>query len=176
MDIYFLRHASAGDSKLNPTKDEQRTLDELGVRQSHDVGRALRALKLTVDAIISSPLPRAAQTAAIAAEEMGHEDEIIMDAALRPEATYDQFEALLDRYRGKEAIMIVGHNPSISEFLNKLVVGHTSPQNIEMKKGAIAKVEKQGRNAVLKWGVTPKLVRAIQTASASNSRPKTVSK
>jgi phosphohistidine phosphatase len=176
MEIYFLRHANAGQSQLNPRKDEQRALDELGIRQSHDVGRALKALKITVDAIISSPLPRAAETATIAAEEIGHEDKIILDEAMRPESTYDQFEQLLERYRSQDAIMIVGHNPSMTEFLNKLVTGHTSPHNIELKKGAVVKVEKDGRSAVLKWCLTPKIVRAIQEASASSSRPKAVSK
>ncbi len=67
MEIYFLRHASAGEAKLNPAKDEQRPLDKLGIEQCHIVGRALAALKLGLDAIISSPLVRAQQTASIVA-------------------------------------------------------------------------------------------------------------
>ena len=55
MDIYFLRHASAGEANLNPTKDEKRPLDKLGIEQSHDVGRALAALNVTVDAVIFWP-------------------------------------------------------------------------------------------------------------------------
>jgi hypothetical protein len=48
---------------------------------------------------------------------------------------------------------------------------------IELKKGAVAKVEKDGRKpAVLKWCMPPKVVRSIQQASASSSRPKTVRK
>ena len=51
MEIYFLRHANAGEPKLNPARDEQRPLDDLGIEQSHAVGRALAALKVKLDAI-----------------------------------------------------------------------------------------------------------------------------
>ncbi len=177
MEIYFLRHASAGQHKLNPLKDEQRPLDEVGIQQSHIVGHALAGLKLQVDAIITSPLIRAKQTAAIVASEIGHEEELVIDDALRPEASYQQFQELLARHGGKQAIMVVGHNPSQTEFLNKLLIGDGSSEPIELKKGAIARVDKEGRApAILKWSMPPKVVRGIQQISASSSRPKTVSK
>ncbi len=123
------------------------------------------------------------------AGELGQEDKVVTDDTLRPGAGYEQFEDLLRRYSRSEAIMIVGHNPSISEFLNEFLLGEgiggptqvskaTRPgAPIELKKGAIAKLEKTGRGpAVLKWCMTPKLIRSIQRASASSSRPKTVSK
>jgi phosphohistidine phosphatase len=176
MEIYFLRHANAGEKKLNPAKDDQRPIDKLGIEQSHDVGRALAALDVAVDVMISSPLRRATQTATVVANEIGHEDKIVTDTALRPEASYEKFLDLLSRYSRKDAIMLVGHNPSMTEFLNKLVGG--GPANaIELKKGAVAKVEKAGRKAaVLKWSMPPKVVRSIQQASASSSRPKTAAK
>lgn len=177
MEIYLLRHASAGEPKLNPAKDDARRLDKLGIEQSHNVGRALAALEVSVDAIVTSPLPRAAQTATIVAGEMGCEDKVVTDDTLRPGAGYEQLEGVLRRYSRSEAIMIVGHNPSMTEFLNQFLLGEGAPTVIEMKKGAIAKLEKSARGtAVLKWCMTPKLIRSIQRASASNSRPKTVSK
>ena len=84
MQIFFLRHANAGEPKLNPVKDEKRPLDKLGIEQSHDVGRALAALNITVDAIISSPLRRATQTAAVVANEIDHEEKV--DYRQRPAA------------------------------------------------------------------------------------------
>lgn len=176
MDIYLLRHASAGQYSPG-TNDDKRPIDKAGEQQSHDVGRALAALEPKLDLIISSPLTRALQTATIVAEELGHTDKIVTDAALRPEATYKQFEDLLSRYAKKKAIMVVGHNPSMTEFLVQMLSGNNAAPFIDFKKGALAKVEKDGSQpAVLKWCLTPKLVRAIQNASASNSRPKTASK
>ncbi|HSY11015.1 MAG TPA: phosphohistidine phosphatase SixA [Verrucomicrobiae bacterium] len=175
MQIFFLRHANAGEPKLNPAKDEKRPLDKLGIEQSHDVGRALAALNITVDVILSSPLKRAMQTASVVANEIDHEEKVLTDNALRPGATYEQFQDLLRRYSRKDAIMVVGHNPTMTEFLSKMV--GAAPGTLEMKKGAIARVEKEGRRAaVLKWCMPPKLVRSVQQASASSSRPKTVSK
>ena len=177
MDIYFLRHANAGEPKVNPAKDEKRPIDKLGIEQSHDVGRALAALDVNPDVIISSPLRRATQTAAVVANELGHEDKVITDAALRPEASYEKFQELLRRHSRRDAIMVVGHNPSMTEFLNKLLSNGGPMNAIELKKGAVAKVEKDGRKpAVLKWCMPPKVVRSIQQASASSSRPKTVRK
>jgi phosphohistidine phosphatase len=177
MDIYFLRHASAGEPKVNSAKDEKRPLDELGIEQSHDVGCALAALDVCPDVIISSPLRRATQTAAVVANELGYEDKVITDAALRPEASYENFQELLRRHSRRDAIMVVGHNPSMTVFLNQLLSGGSPLNAVELKKGGVAKVEKDGRKpAVLKWVMPPKVVRAIQQASASSSRPKTVPK
>jgi len=176
MDIYLLRHASAG--QYNPgTNDDKRPIDKTGEQQSHDMGRALASLDLGLDVIISSPLTRAMQTAAIVAEELGHKDKLITDGALRPEASYKEFEELLTRYGKRNAIMLVGHNPSMTEFLVHILAGADAAAFIDFKKGAIAKVEKEGSQpAVLKWCLTPKVVRAIQKASTSSSRPKTTSK
>ncbi len=176
MEIYFLRHASAGEAKLNPTKDDERPLDELGIEQSHNVGLLLAALRIKVDAVITSPLLRAAQTAAIVAEEIGHEEKVVNDDALGSGATYEGFQDLLRRQGSKKAIMVVGHNPSMTEFLNKLLFGENAPEAIELKKAMIAKVDKSGARAVLKWAMPPKVMRALQQASAKSSRPKTVSK
>jgi phosphohistidine phosphatase len=171
--IYFLRHASAGQGYADPKKDEKRPLDEEGILQCRYVGGALAALGVSVDAIISSPLKRAVQTANLVANEIGHEARIVLDAALRPEATYEQFRPLLQRYNGAEAIMVVGHNPSETDFLSRSVSARAGLAKIDFKKGAVAKVEVTGRSGELKWLLTPKTVRAIYETASSSSRPKT---
>ena len=89
MIIYFLRHASAGERKKNPKKDERRPLDAQGIEQCGDVGRALAALDVAVDALLSSPLKRATQTAALVGNEIGYERQLFIEKALRPEATFE---------------------------------------------------------------------------------------
>ena len=84
MIIYFLRHASAGERKKSTKKDERRPLDAQGIEQCGDVGRALAALDVAVDAVISSPLKRATQTAALVGNEIGYERQLFIDNALRP--------------------------------------------------------------------------------------------
>ncbi len=175
MLVYFLRHASAGQHKTDPAKDEKRSLDNDGIEQCTTIGRALAALETHVDVIISSPLKRAAQTASLVANELAYEEKIVLTPALRPDANYPKFTALLDDYAKHEAIMVVGHNPNLSEFLGRLI-GGGSRTGMDLKKAAVARVEVDRRRGILHWLVTPKLVRTVYETAASSSRPKTARK
>lgn len=173
MIVFFLRHASAGQSLLNPQKDERRPLDEEGTVQARYVGGMLANLDVQVEQIVSSPLKRARQTASIVANELAFEGAVQLEDALRPQAQLAEFQALLARLRKHEAVMVVGHNPSLNEFLNKMVAAGTGSARIELKKGAVAKVELAGRSGTLAWLVTPKIARAVQASRKRSSRPKT---
>src|SRR5215813_8455997 len=161
MIIYFLRHASAGERKRSPKKDERRPLDAQGIEQCGDVGRALAALDVTVDAIISSPLKRATQTAALVGNEIGYERQLFVEKALRPEATFEQFREMMRKYAKADAVMLVGHNPNFSEFLGRTISPRNSIAHIDLKKGSVARVESGGKSSVLHWCFTPRLIRAI---------------
>jgi phosphohistidine phosphatase len=175
MVIYFLRHASAGQKQFSdPANDEKRPIDKIGEGQSHDVGRAMAYIGVTANVVISSPLTRARQTAEIVAREVGYEEKVLLDDALRPEASFEQFKALLNRHKDKSSIMVVGHDPSMTDFVNRMLSGGAPMAAIEMKKGGVAKVEKELRRpAILRWLLTPKVVQRAQRSSASSSRPKT---
>jgi phosphohistidine phosphatase len=173
MLLYFLRHASAGKSTMNPKKDERRPLDEEGMLQARYVGRLLTNLDVQVDQIISSPLKRALQTATLVANELAFEAAVQIDDALRPEAEFDQFQTMLSRYKKYDAVMVVGHNPSLTEFLSKSVSGASGSTQVDFRKGAVARVEMNGRTGTLDWLVTPKIARTLQTSLKSSSRPKT---
>jgi phosphohistidine phosphatase len=172
MLLYFFRHASAGKTMLNPKKDERRPLDEEGILQVRYVGRLLANLDVQVDQIISSPLKRARQTASLVANELAFEGAVQIEDALRPEADFDQFQSMLSRYKKYDAVMVVGHNPSFTEFLSKSVSGPNGAR-IDVKKGSVARVEMNGRSGTLDWLVTPKIARTLQTSLKSSSRPKT---
>ena len=172
MIIYFLRHASAGQHVGNPKKDEKRALDETGVEQCGFVGRALTALDTQVDVIISSPLKRAAQTASLVGNELGYEKKLLLDDALRPDAGFGDFRKLLDKYSKYESVMVVGHNPNLSEFLGRCISETGCEAGVDLKKGGVARVELGRNTAVLNWCVTPKMVRTLYSAAAESSRPK----
>src|SRR5215475_1928472 len=143
MIVYFLRHANAGERLATPKKDEKRGLDKEGIEQCGYVGRALAALDVQVDAVISSPLKRSTQTASLVGNEMGYEGKLQIDPALRPQASFAEFRKLLDKYAKLEAIMVVGHNPNLSEFLGRIVSATGCEADLELRKGAVAKVELQ---------------------------------
>src|SRR3989441_8220036 len=173
MIIYFLRHASAGERMSNPKKDEKRPLDETGVEQCGYVGRALSALDAQVDVILSSPLKRAAQTASLVGNEMGHEGKLQLEDGLRPTASFADFRKMLDKYAKHEAIMVVGHNPNLSEFLGRCISETGCEATVDLKKGAVAKVETGRTSSALHWCLTPKVLRALYAAATESSRPKT---
>jgi phosphohistidine phosphatase len=173
MVIYFLRHASAGTSMPNAAKDEKRPLDENGILQARYVGGLLANLDVQVEQIVSSPLKRARQTAALVANELAFENAVQVEDALRPQAQMAQFQALLSRLRQFESVMLVGHNPSLGEFFAKTISSGGGTAQIDFKKGAVAKVEITGRKGVLAWLLTPKIARALQASRKPSSRPKT---
>lgn len=165
MIIYFLRHANAGQKKLNPKKDEKRPLDDEGVRQCTQIGRILSAMQASVDAVISSPLKRATQTAALVANEIGYDGKLHLEDALRPEARYEQFRDMLRKHAKAEAVMVVGHNPNFSEFLGNTIAANGNRSFVDMKKGSVAKVESEQKKMVLQWMLTPRLARASAEAN-----------
>jgi phosphohistidine phosphatase len=68
---------------------------------------------------------------------------------------------------------VVGHNPNLSEFLGRTISEPGCEAAIELKKGAVAKVEMGRGGAVLHWCVSPKVLRLLYNAAAESSRPKT---
>lgn len=173
MILYFLRHASAGEHLATPKKDEKRALDKEGIEQCGYIGRALAALDVQVDAIVSSPLKRCTQTASLVGNELGYEGKLQIDTGLRPEAGLADFRKLLGKYAGQEAILVVGHNPNLSQFLGSIISDSGCEASIELKKGAVAKVETRRTSGSLHWCVTPKLLRILYDTAVESSRPNT---
>jgi phosphohistidine phosphatase len=176
MILYFLRHASAGQSRLNPVLDDKRPLDKEGIEQCRYVGRWLNSMDVHVDMILSSPLKRATQTAALVGNEIGYEQKIELSPALQPGATYESFRQLLHQISGMETAMVVGHNPSMSQFLSRLVTGGASEWAMEMKKGSVAHVDVDPKHSTLNWLITPRLVKSAYASAQVSSRPKTSEK
>jgi phosphohistidine phosphatase len=176
MIVYFLRHASAGHHIANPARDEKRPLDEQGIVQCTDVGRALNAMDVHVDAVISSPLKRATQTASLVANEIGFDGKLQLTPALRPNATIEAFRELLEKNASLEAVVVVGHNPSLSQFLSLMISENASERAVDLKKGTVARVDASGGMGTLKWVLTPKIVQTLGAAAAKSSRPKTLRK
>lgn len=173
MDLYVLRHASAGESLTDPRRDAKRPLDEEGILQTRYIGQLLAQLEVQLDLIVSSPLVRAMQTASIAANELAYEGKIEVSPALSPEADFEAFRELMKRHSRADALLVVGHNPSLSDFLGRLAGNPASPARLELKKGAVAKVDVRGKAGRLQWMITPKVARVLHSGLKNNSRPKT---
>jgi len=173
MIIYYRGHASAGESLINPRKVEKRGLDKEGIEQCGYVGRALAAIDAQVDVIIASPLKRATQTASLVGNELGFEGKLQIENALRPGATFAEFRRMLEKYAQQESIMVVGHNPNLSQFLGTVISESGCEASVDLKKGAVARVDMRRTSGTLQWCLTPKALRTLYTAAVDSSRPKT---
>jgi phosphohistidine phosphatase len=84
----------------------------------------MNALKVSFDLIVSSPLKRSLQTASLMATETGYEAPISISEGLSPDAKLEDFQQLLKEIRGRESVLLVGHNPNLTYFLGALLVPH----------------------------------------------------
>jgi len=173
MIIYFLRHASAGEPLSNPKKDEKRALDKDGIQQCGYIGRALVALETQIDCILTSPLKRCTQTASLVGNEIGHEGKLHLEAALRPEGTFSDFRRMLEKYARQDAVLVVGHNPNLSQFLGITAGGPEADAAFELKKGAVARVDLRRGGGTVQWCLTPRILRVLHETAVESSRPKT---
>lgn len=179
MNLFILRHASAGTRRTNPTVDVKRPLDKEGKRHSLQLAYVLNGLNVNFDLIVSSPLKRSLQTAQLIGTETGYETPILISTALAPDATFPQFQRLLHECAAYENVMVVGHNPNITSFLVQLISGHNGPNSprnqprIRLRKGSIARVSLQRGPATLQGLLDPRVVRALYATSTKSSRRKT---
>jgi phosphohistidine phosphatase len=157
MELYLLRHADAGDPGAWDGPDERRPLSRKGVRQAERLGRFLADVGFEVDAILTSPKLRAAETARLVADALGAR--VTEDERLGSDVTTEALPAVLRDAGSPDRVMIVGHDPDFSELLATLC----DAAQIPMKKGALARVDLDGDMApgagVLRWLVPPDLLR-----------------
>jgi phosphohistidine phosphatase SixA len=71
----------------------------------------------------------------------------------------------LQPFNGSDAIALVGHEPSLHELASYLLTGDTTHAQIEMRKGAVARIEvgeglRPGAGRLL-WLLPPKVLRAL---------------
>jgi phosphohistidine phosphatase len=124
--IYLLRH---GDAERGDGDDAARRLTAKGERQSETGGRALAALGVPVDACITSPKVRAADTARLACRALGIEPEVAEELA------GGGFDSLA-LAAGRENVVLVGHNPDFSDEIARLTGARA-----KIRKGGLAIVD-----------------------------------
>jgi phosphohistidine phosphatase len=181
MNLFILRHASAGTSRLNPLVDRKRPLDKEGKKHCLQLAAILNNQKTQFDLILSSPLKRSLQTAQLIGTETGYEAEIVHSDALTPTATFKDFQKLLQTvsvdFPEKENILVVGHNPNLAVFLSALLLPVPSAQaiKIRLRKGSLAHLTYTRGPAVLQNLIDPRVVRASFATSTRGPRRKPAS-
>jgi len=153
MELYFLRHGEA-DWPDWKKPDDERPLTKHGKKEMREVAAFLKRVKAKPDLIVTSPLPRASQTAEIAAD--GLKIKRREDKLLEPGFGRADLERLLKKYP-EESLMIVGHEPDFSEVISELTGG-----SLKLPKAGIALVDlnRSWRGGRLLWLIPPKIATA----------------
>ncbi len=174
MNLFILRHASAGVRRVNPLLDVKRSLDKDGKRHCILLAHTLNAMKIQFDLIVSSPLKRSVQTASLIGTETGYENKILLSNSLAPDAIFRDFQKLLIECKQQENLLVVGHNPNISQFLGSLLIpaSSTAAPMIRMRKGSLARLSIARGPATMQWLLDPRTIRALYTTSTKSSRRK----
>jgi phosphohistidine phosphatase len=133
--LWLLRHGDAADG----SPDAERPLTEKGERQSRAAGGALAALGVKMDACLTSPKVRAADTARLACEPLG------IEPRMEPKLAGGPFDAEALAAGLGENVLLVGHDPDFSMAVHSL----TGAQ-VRMKKGGLAGIEKGELMALLR--------------------------
>ena len=156
MDLYIMRHGLAVGSFEWPGDDASRPLTEPGVARTREVIRRLAGEgRLNVGEIWSSPLVRAAQTAAIAGEVLSiRPRSVSLLACGCPPAELDKLlQPLAGALRG---VLLVGHEPDCGLLIARLagVPGGACP----LKKAGVAYLSGSPRagGMQLRWRLSPK--------------------
>jgi phosphohistidine phosphatase len=136
--LYFLRHGKAGQPRAH--NDDARELTSRGVSALHAAAPLWRRLDLRPDVVISSPLPRALQTAELFVEGVGLREPPMVDDRLRPGASWGDLASAAAEHSDAQRVMFVGHEPDLSAAVAEL----TGASSIRLRKGGLAAVELPG--------------------------------
>ncbi len=140
MLIYFLRHGDASSS--DEFNDHERPLTELGKKQAESVGNFLFNSKVYFDAVISSPMLRAQQTASAVLSKFDRKEFLTSDLLLNGTDPGEIFNYLDNQ--NVSCVLLISHIPLLEKLISLLIYG-ISESDIELKKCSLALVETRGR-------------------------------
>ena len=161
MRLLIVRHATAVPQGTPGLSDPDRPLTPAGEKKFGAAARGLAAVLGAPDALLTSPWLRALQTAEIAAAAWG-EVSVRKTPALAG-GDFDELAKVVDRYRDKELVAVVGHEPWLSALLARLL-GTPHDGRLAFKKGGAALVDVRDGLAGggrLVWYLPPRLLRAL---------------
>jgi phosphohistidine phosphatase len=152
VELYFFRHGDAEAAAA--TGDADRRLTERGRRETLAVALALHRAGLRPEAIISSPLLRARQTAEILQEVFALPAQA--DRRLSPGCSLGAIQELASHHPLGHSLL-VGHEPDLGRIVGQLLGG----AHVSMAKSGVARVDAdrvEPGTGVLVWLLSPELL------------------
>ena len=133
--LFLLRHTKAvpGSDGL---RDFDRSLNDQGLRQAGRVGKYLKEQNIGLDLVLSSTAPRARETTDLFLNAAECVADVRYDQRIYEAGWPQLLEVVSEIEESKNRVLLVGHNPGLEEFLQRLT-GHFAP----MSTGALAKID-----------------------------------
>jgi phosphohistidine phosphatase len=158
LELYIIRHGLAGKGMADGALDEARPLTKKGKDRMKDISKGLNRLGVSLDAIVTSPLVRAKETADIVLKYCGGPEEVTLSDLLKPGSSFDELIIYLNGFKGKDKVAIVGHEPFLSGFASYCLAKSKS-SFITLKKGGVIMIEPDGAlkpgKCLLAWQMEP---------------------
>ena len=161
MQLLLFRHGIA-EEQTGDQPDAQRALTERGIERTSLGARGLARIIDPPQTILTSPRKRAVQTADIVGQVFDLEPQV--SPVLAEGDARDIYEMVAAR--SEECLMLVGHEPDLSQLVELICTGDDSAGFVDLKKAGCALVEiprHDGRHGggVLRWLMTPHALRAL---------------
>ena len=118
--LLLLRHAKSSWDDAN-LSDYERPLNNRGKQNASTMGNLLKKENLLPDLIISSTAKRANKTANIIAKKSGYDKKIFESKVLYGATADDYTSVIHDINNEYKTILLVGHNPTIEEVLERII-------------------------------------------------------
>ena len=158
MNLYLMRHAIAAEAE-EAMADSLRPLTEKGRNKLGIIARTLTKMDLRVDLIMTSPYLRARQTADVLAAALNIKTSCLVESVnLMPGGFGDKLVTEINAMAFRENLLLVGHEPGLSQFIGMLVAGDASLE-VPLKKAGLCKLSIKeltySRCARLEWLLSP---------------------
>ncbi len=134
MQLLLLRHGQAADRAPQDAGDFSRPLLEKGLLQAQNAARVLAAADFLPDIVLSSPVLRAKQTAEEFTTAAGMPGPVMLSwlsCGMSPGSALTE----LAGYRDFGRVMIVGHEPDFSHFVQQAL--GAAAGTVEIRKGSL---------------------------------------
>ncbi|MDL1892629.1 phosphohistidine phosphatase SixA [Sphingobacteriales bacterium CHB3] len=160
MNLYILRHAIAEERSREKWPDDSlRPLTTKGKKRMRHIAEGMQVLRLSFDVIYTSPYTRARETADIVVEVFNAAKKLRETDTLAVDGDPEELIRLINSAKNEFCnVLLVGHEPYLSELISTLLVGDSSLP-LTMKKGGICKLSvgnlKYGACASLDWLLPP---------------------
>jgi len=123
--LTIVRHAKSS-WKDNSLSDKKRPLNRRGERDAPVMGERIQEYGIRPSLIVSSPATRAWTTAKIIANAINYPREFLQkEGKLYLASLHEILDIVASQDNGFNNLMLVGHNPGMTDFANHLVPGLT---------------------------------------------------